>query len=181
MVVLILGSNLGDRLGYLSRTIELLHPALKNLKFSSIYETQAVLPENAPSDWDKPYLNIAVRGETDLSPQDLLKKAKEIETKLGRAKEHPVWSPREIDVDIAVYGQEQIQSNNLTIPHKGLLERDFFIIPMAEIAPDWVCVVEGKYEGITIAEIASKKYPHLPETIKKTDLCLQPAKPPSLG
>ena len=77
MIVLGLGSNVGDRLEYLTRAVNKISKSLlAGIEISSIYESVAVLKKGSPEDWDNKYLNLAVRGETHLSPSDLLKNIK---------------------------------------------------------------------------------------------------------
>lgn len=137
MVVLGLGSNLGDRLGYLREAVRRLSDVMTGLRCSSVYESPAMLPENAPPEWDIAYYNMVIVGGTSLSPQELLRFAKIIEQELGRT-DRGRWGPREIDVDILAYGQKVLGEPDLIVPHAGLLLRDFALVPLAEIAPDWV-------------------------------------------
>ena len=124
MIILGLGSNVGNRLTYLSKAIHILSKTvLAAVEVSPIYESSAVLQAGAPEDWNKPYLNMAVCGETHLSPTDLLKKLKMIEKEIGRKARGGVWAPREIDIDILAYGDKSIQTAELTIPHASLFKR----------------------------------------------------------
>jgi 2-amino-4-hydroxy-6-hydroxymethyldihydropteridine diphosphokinase len=148
MIILGLGSNQGDKKTYLEKSIAALSNILTSLRCSSFYESDALLPQDAPENWNIPFLNRAISGETLLSPQDLLKEIKTIEKKLGRI-DRGRWGPREIDIDILAYHDDVIQEPDLIIPHVGLLERDFALIPFAEIAPDWVYPVEGPDFGKT--------------------------------
>ena len=143
MIVLGLGSNQGNRERFLQSAIAELKSILTNTKLSNIYESSALLPDNAPPEWNIKFLNMAITGECELSPQELLTKIKEIEIKLGR-KYRGHWSPREIDIDILAYNNLIINEEALQIPHKFLAERDFAIIPFAEIYPDWIHPIIGK-------------------------------------
>lgn len=144
--VLGLGSNLGDRLNYLNLAISKLEEKkiLKDIILSSIYETKAILKEDSPKEWDLDYLNMAVRGKTLLTPLELLSALKNLEKELGR-KISLSWSPREIDIDILVYGDQVIKLEGLTIPHPELLKRPFCFKPLAEVYPDWKYPVAGPY------------------------------------
>ncbi len=142
-VILGLGSNVGDKREYLRSAISELSKHIDNIRTSSIYESPALLPENAPPEWDMPFYNMAIAGSTKLLPQELLSVIKKIEKKLGRNKIGH-WSPREIDIDILAMGNLVIAESNLTIPHRDLLERDFALIPLSEIAPDWLHPVAQK-------------------------------------
>ncbi len=136
-VVLALGSNLGNRHENLINAVNKLKAKITDLKVSNIYENKALLPEGAPQEWDLPYYNIAISGNTTLAPEDLLYFVKEIEKELGR-KPSAIWAPRLIDIDIIFYGQERIESVDLTIPHKDAHTRPFVMIPVAQIAPEFV-------------------------------------------
>ena len=95
----------------------------------------ALLPENAPSDWDTPYLNCALACKTSLTPHDLLKEIKNIECSIGRNPEMRHWGPRTIDIDILVYDDVIIKSDKLNIPHPMLHERPWALWPLADVAP----------------------------------------------
>lgn len=135
-VYIALGSNLGHRLDYLRTAVLKLNDILTVLRTSIVVETEALLPENAPTSWNLPYLNMVVAGDTTLSPQNLLDRLQAIEQALGREKEHPFWGPRTIDLDILLYGDQIINIPQLIIPHKGLKERDFLLHLMATLAPE---------------------------------------------
>ena len=134
-VYIALGSNVGHRLHYLREAVLKLREIIEELRMSIVVETEALLPENAPTSWNLPYLNMIVAGETTLSPQELMRKLQVIEQQLGREKEHPFWGPRTMDLDILLYGDEVIDTPELTIPHKGLKERNFLLHLMASLAP----------------------------------------------
>lgn len=136
-VILGLGSNIGDKRKYLRSAIAELGVFIDNICVSSIYESKALLPKDAPPQWDVPFYNMAVIGTTGLEPNELLNVVKQIEQKLGRSKIGH-WSPREIDIDILAIGNLVVDEGNLSIPHKELLKRDFVLAPLAEIAPNWV-------------------------------------------
>lgn len=140
MIIFGLGTNLGDREQNLERAIELIDSSFaKVVAKSEIISTPPMLPENAPEDWDIDFLNMAIATELnkELTPQQVLKEIKDIEVKIGR-KESPRWAPREIDIDILAWDNLIFEEDKLQIPHPGLTERAFAILPLAEIAPDWV-------------------------------------------
>ncbi|MGX8716738.1 MAG: 2-amino-4-hydroxy-6-hydroxymethyldihydropteridine diphosphokinase, partial [bacterium] len=99
-VYIALGSNVGHRLHYLREAVLKLREIIEDLRTSIVIETEALLPENAPTSWNLPYLNMVVAGETTLSPQELMRKLQAIEQQLGREKAHPFWGPRTMDLDI---------------------------------------------------------------------------------
>lgn len=129
-----LGSNLGDREGYLNQAIDKLKElhVLEDIVCSKIIESKADLKPGSPLAWNLDYLNMAVTGITMLSPQELLKAIKDIEQMLGRSSIE-TWSPREIDIDILVYGDLKIDQQDLQIPHPRLFERPWALNPLKEI------------------------------------------------
>lgn len=149
MIVLGLGSNIGDRLSFLRLAVRQLSPFITHLQCSPVYESPALLPVGAPAEWDIAYYNMAVRGETKLTPTELLQAVKQAEQAIGRqVRGH--WGPREIDIDILVYGDTVMDTPELTLPHKGLLSRDFALVPLADIAPEFMLA------GKPASELAKK-------------------------
>ena len=133
-VYLLLGSNLGDRQRFLNEATRLLQErASKVLKRSSIYETEPWGFTNKNN-----FLNQVLLVETSLNPYELLKVIKAIETKLGRIKKTQRYSPRRIDIDILFYKNEVYFSDDLVIPHPRLHDRMFTLVPLNEIAPDYL-------------------------------------------
>ena len=131
-IYLSLGSNIGNRKKNLEKTlIELGQNNIKEIKISSFYETEPVGPKQ------RNFYNIAGKFKTNLKPQELLKTVKQIEEKLGRTKTYH-WGPRVIDIDILFYGKQIIKSKDLIIPHKEIINRAFVLVPMNEIAPNFV-------------------------------------------
>lgn len=137
MVYLGLGSNMGDRQENLDRALEYLSQRLRMGKISSTYDTEPV------GDIEQPrFLNLVCQAYTHLAPSGLLALAKGIESKMGRTGRSS--SPRPIDIDILLYGDEVMETPELVIPHPRMAERTFVLIPLAEIAPDAVHPVSGK-------------------------------------
>lgn len=127
------GSNLGDRETNLRKAISLLMltPYVFIRRISSFLENQAVGgPEDAP-----PFLNAAVELRTTLAPQTLMRHLLEIEQLLGRERRIK-WEPRNIDLDLLLYGDEIISTDELIVPHPLMHERPFVLRPLAEIAPN---------------------------------------------
>ena len=132
-----LGSNMGDRQHNLDKALEYLAQRLRLEKVSSVYDSEPV------GDVDQPrFLNSACEVSTNLSPAGLLALAKAIEAKMGRT--GPTGTPRTIDIDILFYGDKVVKTPDLVIPHPRLSERAFVLVPLAEIAPDFVHPVSGK-------------------------------------
>ncbi|KYD27350.1 2-amino-4-hydroxy-6-hydroxymethyldihydropteridine diphosphokinase [Geobacillus sp. FSL W8-0032] len=124
-----LGSNLGDRLSYLRSAIEALndHKEIAVTSSSSIYETDPVGYVQQGK-----FLNMVIEVATTLSPFALLDVTQEIEQKLGRKREVR-WGPRTLDLDILLYNHENIETEQLTIPHPRMMERAFVLIPLLEV------------------------------------------------
>ena len=135
LIYLGLGTNLGDRAGNLSRALELL--SMKHLRIrriSPVVESPALLPDNAPADWNLPFLNLVAECETETRPETFYSRIDEIETALGR-KSAARWSPRPIDIDVLLWGREQIQTEHLNIPHPRMQERSFVLSPLIALEP----------------------------------------------
>lgn len=158
MIILGIGCNIGDRLANLRSALTYLR-AIDEIaihQISPIYESDALLPENAPKEWNTPYLNLALSISTKLTPEKLVIKIKAIEDKMGRLK-HLHWSPRIIDIDILAWNEECYHTDRLNIPHQGLPERPFALWPLADIAPNWKYCEPNKTEtGKTAYELARK-------------------------
>ena len=132
VVFLGLGTNLGSRAENLTAARELLAAKLTVLNASSVYETEPWGFREQPA-----FLNQVLHVETDLSPARLLRYLKRLEKQLGRTKSFR-YGPRLIDIDILFYAQLVINTRRLQIPHPRLPERAFVLVPLAEIAPDFV-------------------------------------------
>lgn len=126
MIIISLGSNLGNRFDNLRQAVNLIDQrCLRNIQYSIILETTAILPNYARTDWNKPFLNMIVGGETHLSPKELLNELKNIEREMGRPVEYEKWSPRIIDLDIVLYNDLVVDTIDLTIPHSEIKNRSF--------------------------------------------------------
>ncbi|HEU5047873.1 MAG TPA: 2-amino-4-hydroxy-6-hydroxymethyldihydropteridine diphosphokinase [Rickettsiales bacterium] len=167
MIILGLGSNKGDRLAHLRDAVRVLGGIVDNLVCSPIYESRALLPDEAPKEWDIDFLNMAVCGETKLTAHEFLERAKQIEKELGR-KPSGHWGPREIDIDILAYDDAVIHEPHLVVPHQYMLERDFALIPVADIAPEWRYPVRGELHGMSAKQLAG----NLISSMKKTSFTI---------
>lgn len=156
MVILGLGSNKGDRSEFLRTAINLLRGVISDIRLSPVYESKALLPPGADSSWDHHFLNMAVAGHTELSPEALLAEVKSIEKRLGR-KPSMTWSPREIDIDILAMDDRVVALPGLNVPHHELINRDFALIPFSDLAPTWRYPVHSVFFGMTAAELVAKK------------------------
>lgn len=130
-----LGSNIGDRRESLRRGIaELEKSGVAVRRVSPVVESPALLPPDAPSDWNLPFLNIVLDAQTQDEPQALREKIKTIEQSLGRQVGNR-WAPRELDIDILLWGDEQFETETLTIPHRDVHKRAFVLTPLVALAP----------------------------------------------
>ena len=126
------GSNLGDRAGYLEfAKKELLSVAgLTDLHCSPVYETEPMAVEGGP------FLNAVWSFEADLSPQDLLKEIQEIEAKANRQR-NKSNEARTLDLDILFYGDQVIREPGMAVPHPRLHKRAFVLVPFCDLEPGW--------------------------------------------
>jgi dihydroneopterin aldolase/2-amino-4-hydroxy-6-hydroxymethyldihydropteridine diphosphokinase len=134
-----MGSNIGDREDMLKQAVDKLqaHPSVRIKRCSSLYETDPVGYTEQP-----PFLNMVAAVETDLAPDILFQSMLEVERKLGRTRDIR-WGPRTIDLDLLLYGEETIRTDMLTVPHPRLWERAFVLIPLHEVAGDFVSSAPG--------------------------------------
>ena len=131
-VYLSLGSNLGDRESSIYRAVEEIARHIGPVQSSSLYETTPLYIREQPL-----FLNAACKAVSNLSPHELLATTKRIESDLGRIRKSGSRnSPRVIDIDILLYGEWRISERHLTIPHPGILERKFVLVPLLELDPD---------------------------------------------
>ena len=132
-VFLSIGGNLGDRFENFNLTLVNISENIGSIKKqSSIYETKAWGKENQPD-----YLNMVLEVETIFLPEKLLKMTQQIEINLGRVR-HVKWDARTIDIDILFYDNEIVNLDYLKIPHPLINIRKFVLLPMLEIAADFI-------------------------------------------
>ncbi|HLT94493.1 MAG TPA: 2-amino-4-hydroxy-6-hydroxymethyldihydropteridine diphosphokinase [Membranihabitans sp.] len=139
-----LGSNIDDRQQFISKALILIEQwGIKILRKSGLYQSEpwGVKEQNI-------FLNQVIEVETDLQPESLLQALKSIENALGRVS-RPKWHEREIDLDILYYDAELVDLPHLNIPHIQVRKRKFVLVPLLEIAPDFV----DPQTGQTIDEI----------------------------
>jgi 2-amino-4-hydroxy-6-hydroxymethyldihydropteridine diphosphokinase/dihydropteroate synthase len=139
MVILGLGSNIGDRLFYLRSALQHLKSVveLRILRISPVYLSDALLHADGRPEWNLPYLNLAIAIETTLTPYDLLYQVKNIETRIGRLPGED-WSPRPIDIDILAWDDLVQYDEKLLLPHEHVATRPFALWPLADVAPRWI-------------------------------------------
>lgn len=131
MILLGLGSNMGEREQNLLQALRLLdtEESVRIKQVSFIYETA---PFGVTDQAD--FLNMVARVETSLSPGKLLDKCLEVETSMGRIRTRH-WGPRIIDIDLLIYNNVRQQDDILTLPHPGMEQRAFVLIPLRDVAP----------------------------------------------
>lgn len=145
-IAIAFGSNLGDREANLAfGRDEMARRGVVWTAVSSIYETEPV----GPVADQPPFLNQAAVGETSLLPRALLEVCLAVEWALGRERTIH-WGPRTLDLDILLYGDTAIREPGLNIPHPEMANRAFVLIPLAEVAGDWVVPGTG---GQTVQEM----------------------------
>lgn len=144
-----LGSNFGDRIGYVQQATSLLGAVngISLIRTSAFYETE---PWNMDSEnW---FVNAVVEIKTSLLPQTLLLECQRIEQQLGRKRpEGSKYTDRTIDIDILFYNKDIVNCENLTIPHKFVHLRAFTLVPLLELIPNFEHPVLHK----TISELHS--------------------------
>lgn len=127
-----LGSNIGDKAGHVRRAVALLaeRGVAAAIELSPLYRTAPW--GGIEQDW---FVNACAAGRTTLAPDDLLAAVKDLEVEIGRT-ETVRWGPRVIDIDILFYGDREVDTPDLVLPHRELLRRPFVLVPLAAIRPD---------------------------------------------
>lgn len=147
-ILIALGSNLGDRAANLRASLRLMREAgIVPERVSSVWESEPV-PAGQPS-----YLNAVAEVEAALPPLELLAALKAIENALGR-RPAPRWGPRPIDLDILFYGNAELSTPAITIPHPLVAERAFVLAPLSEVCPGSLPVL-----GRTALELLAEASP----------------------
>jgi len=133
-VFLGLGSNIGNRSEYLNTAIKMLQEdkKVRVVQESSVIET---LPMGEIA--EGLFLNQVIEIETEYEPMELLHRCLVIEQSQGRSRERK-WESRTLDIDILFFGEQNIKTDRLTVPHSEACNRHFVLIPLAEIAPEYI-------------------------------------------
>jgi 2-amino-4-hydroxy-6-hydroxymethyldihydropteridine diphosphokinase len=128
-----LGANVGDRARNLDQARRLLtERGARPLRSSSVVETRPFGVADQPR-----FLNQVIEVDWPGTPRELLEAAKAVERAVGRTPTYR-WGPREIDVDLLLFGEESVDESDLVIPHPGMWEREFVLGPLGELRPDLV-------------------------------------------
>jgi 2-amino-4-hydroxy-6-hydroxymethyldihydropteridine diphosphokinase len=140
-----LGSNLAEPI----QQIKTARLAIANIDhveeraFSSLYRSAPMGPQNQPD-----YINAVMAITTELPALDLLRQLQAIEKQQGRVRKGERWSARTLDLDLLIYGEQQIQTPDLTVPHAGLAERAFVLYPLQEVSADLEVPGLGKLDRL---------------------------------
>lgn len=128
-----LGSNLDNPVEKIIQAHQVLTrlPRISEVNFSSLYSSPPMGPQDQPD-----YVNAVMRVNTSLSAIELLRQMQQIELDFGRVRQGLRWGARTLDLDLLLYGEEEIQTDHLVVPHAGMADRPFVLYPLAEIAPE---------------------------------------------
>ena len=154
-VYLLLGSNLGNRINNLLHARNSIQDFSSIIASSSLYQTQAWGNTQQPD-----FLNQIIEISYKKSPHQLLEDVLSIENKMGRLRNEK-WGPRTIDIDILYYGQIIVADMNLKIPHPEIANRRFTLLPLVDIAPDFINPVSGKSSKQMLAECTDHSSVHI--------------------
>ncbi len=143
-----LGANLANPLLQLRQAVQALAclPDSRLLACSPLYQSSPMGPADQPD-----YLNAVVALETTLAPHALLDELQHIEQQQGRVRTGERWGPRSLDLDLLLHGQQVLQDARLTLPHYGLAQRAFVLLPLADLAPELVLPC-----GTPLAELVAR-------------------------
>lgn len=134
-VFIAIGSNLNDPVGQAQRAVDALKnvPQTEFIRASQLYSSSPMGPQDQPD-----YINAVVEVDTQLTPLALLDHTQAIELEQGRVRKDERWGPRTLDLDIILFGDQEINNPRLTVPHYGMKVREFVLYPLAEISPDLI-------------------------------------------
>ncbi len=139
LVYLILGGNRGNRREIISSAIDLVTSKIGlKISASTLYESE---PWGFTSEL---FVNQVIAIKTNMSPEEILSASQQIEVQLGRIRNRAGYEARTIDIDLLYYDSMVLDSPDLTIPHPHIADRRFVLVPLAEIAPDYIDPLSGK-------------------------------------
>lgn len=127
------GSNVGDRAAHLARGVRHLEGTITAMRCSGVYETRA----EGSAAGEARFLNLCCVGRTAAGPGELLERLLAVEEACGRRRPSPSGAPRELDLDLLLYGDRLVDRPGLRVPHPRMTERAFVLVPLAEVAPSW--------------------------------------------
>ncbi|NEG92393.1 2-amino-4-hydroxy-6-hydroxymethyldihydropteridine diphosphokinase [Leclercia adecarboxylata] len=151
-----IGSNLASPLEQVNAAVQALGdiPQTRVVALSSFYRTPPLGPQDQPD-----YLNAAIALETALSAEALLDNTQRIELQQGRVRKEERWGPRTLDLDIMLFGDAQIHTERLTVPHYDMKRRGFMLWPLFEIVPD-LTFPDGESLSALLAQLNAEKPAH---------------------
>ena len=155
-----LGSNLDNPVVQIRTALDLIESLsdVSSVHRSGLYSNPPMGPQDQPD-----YVNAVALLRTDMEPLALLDALLGIEKQMGRDRDNSIhWGPRIIDLDLLVYGDETIDLPRLTVPHSGISERNFVLLPLAEIAPELNVPGQGEVRALA-ARFATDELRRLPE------------------
>jgi 2-amino-4-hydroxy-6-hydroxymethyldihydropteridine diphosphokinase len=140
-----LGSNLDQPLVQVERAFAALAQLAqcRLISRSRLYKTQPLGPQDQPE-----FINAAAGLLTMLTPRELLTELKRVEREMGRATPVVRWGPRVIDLDLLVYADAQVSEDDLTVPHRGLPQRNFVLYPLRDLAPELLVPGHGRVKQL---------------------------------
>lgn len=150
-VAISLGSNLGDREAWITFGVQAVVRELEELRVSALYETTPELLEDQPL-----FLNACCTGRTRLTPRQLLSQLQDAERAAGRDRSGPRYGPRTLDLDLLLYGDQVIEDPDLVVPHSRLRERGFVLVPLAEIAAEWIVPASHGMPADSVGSLAER-------------------------
>ncbi len=148
-IAVALGSNMGDRAANLRLGLAGLADLHVDFQCSGVFETQPMHVADQPS-----FLNACCIGKTSLTARQLLQSLQQLELRAGREPGGRRYGPRPLDLDLLLYGERVIEEPDLVVPHPRLRERAFVLVPLAELAADWVVPVSRGAAAATVGELA---------------------------
>ena len=147
-----IGSNLGDSEEYIRKALSLIDSFVQSALMSGLWISKARYYRDQPD-----FYNAVISGQTSISPQELLKEINRVEAALGRDRSAVLpKGPRTIDIDILLFGDRVIVEDNLVIPHPGMRERKFVLLPLLELDADLIDPVTQRPFRDFLAELPAQ-------------------------